>query len=594
MITYSESGLNSASYTALLGANEHATYQYVLHLDSFDWESIEQSAETELIDMDTCVVDDEVWRVWVDSSDQIKIDSISAVVGYSLEHTGEVIASGSNFGRRVTIVTDDPTGNDIRAFFIDSFDAIEYIESTDGGSTWGASTNIGTVTNAKHIAAASLTRVHIASWDGNNTRLHIYEYVTSWTLVSSNIYYTAQFESMDVIEEIAGARDLLFFVAPGPDRYNDYEDTAGDPYPTPMQGVWEMRITIHAADGGESYPRAHRYGYLRQVDVVDAQYEDDIYILSPGSGRHYHRLTERNAVQVSKIGDYFFITYQCWDNGTASVCYSRSMDGIHWEAAQPVGAIPMSWQYGGSMERITTTGTDETYVFLIAYQDVWMTRSTDTTGISETNWDITDDVMGISISQGPIRQLTLQLNNSDGGYNYLADPERLYRLVESLGYIVSGTVIRLQTAIYYIDRVMCSEEGGRRQIQINASCKIGQMRYRAIATDFEMQESQAAVLEDAYDLGRVVAESGNWDAQLESGNETIVLLTHDAYGRALLAGSDHIWCGTAHSALKLASGAASYENVPEAASQGSLRVLARLAGQRGPGMRCAWMCSLRG
>jgi hypothetical protein len=162
--------------------------------------------------------DDMVFTKWSVASG-LEYDDVSIVPGASLSDTAapsmEITA-----GTQLTI----------RVFYIGESDAnIYYVESSDGGATFGAEQTVGALADAKAIASVSTTRVHCASHANGSTRFHVYDYNGSWSATNSLIYWPHQVDHIDAIT--IGDRDLIVFYSEGPIWGDEYQEGG-------VYGIW--------------------------------------------------------------------------------------------------------------------------------------------------------------------------------------------------------------------------------------------------------------------------------------------------------------------------------------------------------------------
>jgi hypothetical protein len=184
MITQTESGLTAGQYSELQTLSTGATYAMTLELMSFTWSNLTGSdAEPEF------------------DSDVTTERLIRAVAGSSIIVSG-CWSTGSSWSTLETITGADgdvyPSvyaggADTIRVFYYTGTD-IKYVESTDQGDTWGSAVTVGTLANVAWLAATSTTKLHVATYDDYNTRLHFYEYSGSWSKTDSNFYYPDTFD----------------------------------------------------------------------------------------------------------------------------------------------------------------------------------------------------------------------------------------------------------------------------------------------------------------------------------------------------------------------------------------------------------------
>lgn len=419
-----ESGLGSADYTELAALDTGGAYTLTLQRVNFLFSLSGGSASG--VVFDACVSTSYIIRIRQNGSD-LTVERSTDGNSWSTRDTISSIAA-----QAVACWAD---GDDIRVWYVESDGAIYYEDSADDGDTWGSPTLLTTLANTKYLAPTALAKLHIATYDNYNTRLHYY---TS-SLTSSPIYYPAQFDGFDA--ETVDDTDVIVFCADGQIRYD-----------TKRQGVWVIR------------QRNGRWSDPSEMDVLD-EYVGDEY--------------ERSGAQVTLINGRLFATFVSIDSGFSATAYSTSADGRYWQHRQPMGAITSR----GCLHILDDT------VYLIGAGDCYESDSTVISLNSTVDTDVTSRLAAYSGSRQRMYQSTITLHNEDGGVDSLMGDNR-YQIVEELGYWGAADKVVQQIALTEVDTFGHNEGLPEDTIVLSSRDRLAWMADRTEADHYEEWESQ--------------------------------------------------------------------------------------------------------
>jgi hypothetical protein len=430
MITQTESGLTAGQYSELQTLSTGATYAMTLELMSFTWSNLTGSDVEPEFDSDV-------------TTERL----IRAVAGSSIIVSG-CWSTGSSWSTLETITGADgdvyPSvyagGTDtIRVFYYTGTD-IKYVESTDQGDTWGSAVTVGTLANVAWLAATSTTKLHVATYDDYNTRLHFYEYSGSWSKTDSNFYYPDTFDGFDA--ETLNGEDVILFGAFGQERYT-----------TSRQGIWAV------------CQRGSTWGGVQEVDVVD---------------EYVHGSVARLLPTLSTIDDKLFALFQVKNGNFSAVSYSRSGSGRFWQHRQPLGA----YNFRAKMHALGD------YTFLLDGDYLYRSLSTPITGQAMTTHDLTGRVTQYGFSQEKMHQVQIVVDNDDGSLVDLTGFER-WRLREEVGYWdAGGTALLVQQALCETDVISTSSTLPVSEVEISARDDLAWMTDRTEADHYNEFDSQ--------------------------------------------------------------------------------------------------------
>ena len=430
MITQGESGLTVGDYSELLTVRTGATYNLTLQRLSFAWSSI--SAGSEIAEFDADTTSEQILRA-VLASGTLTVDRDDGTGSWSeLWTLGSIIAT-------VTPAVWAGSGDTVRVFYYKS-GSLYYNESADEGDTWGGAVEIGALANVAWIAPVSLTKLHIATYDNYNTRLHFYEDDGGWAITDSTIYYPEQFTSFDA--ETIDGRDVILFTAQGQERYD-----------TSRQGVWCIR------------QKGASWSDPLEIDVLD-EYEEGA--------------TERASVRVNLIDSNLFATYVGQDAGFEASCYTVSSAGRFWQHRQPLGNIAIDG-------KLVELGD---YTYLVGGVHLYRSASTPLVGNSTVEHDITSRVTKYSTARSKAHQAQLVIDNDDGGLVDLTDFTR-WQLVEKVGYWADdGDELLIQTALSEIDTVDVAHRLPVSEVRVTSRDHMAWLMDRTEADHYEELDSQ--------------------------------------------------------------------------------------------------------
>jgi hypothetical protein len=475
MITQNESGLTAGDYSEFQDARTGSTYRTTLQRMSFEWTNLSGSVDVQTFD--AAVSASLILRA-VLAATTITVSGCTSEGSWSIKDTLSPLSGPVSPSLWAS-------GDDVRLFYYDAGD-LKWRVSSDGGATWGAGGTIGTLANVAWIAATSLTKLHVATYDNYNTRLHVYVYGGSWTKTDSNIYYPGEFGSFDA--EPCGDYDVLAFDAFGQVRY----DTA-------RRGVWYIR---------------HKdlvWGDPYEIDVLD-EYEI--------------RVNDRSDVLLETIDSKIFATYNALDESTETMCYSRSASGKFWQHRQPLGGVLL---YKGKLLRFGN------YTYFVCGDYLWRSASTPIVGHSTVEHDITDRITQYQGSQQKAYQSSMTIDNDDGSLVDLTAFTQ-WQITEEVGYFASdGDALLIQHALTLLDTVSVDTALPVSQTTISARDYMALLMDYTEADHYEEWESQLRHWDDfanVYDetLDKTILNSGmGHTATMEGYWSTVENTSDDEY-----------------------------------------------------------------
>jgi hypothetical protein len=453
---------------------------------NFKWSKENGSPRTKQFDV--CSVTSGFVRAWKESGFYVKAEY------YDTGSWSETLSANHIISAPPGIVS---SGNTVRVFFGSGVN-VRYYESTDGGQTWGDYQDAGTLTNLKFVAPVSLNVVYAVSNDGNNSRLHRYEYSGSWAKTNSDIYIPHEFESFDA--ETLGDKDVIVFCADGPTRFSSQR-----------QGIWR----IFYQNGYWSDPG--------EVDVIDEYRAYGAY----WSG-YYQGACYRESVKLSTIDDKLWATYIGMDDDVDLTCYSVSADGQNWQLRQPFKDY--DWE--------SKILLDDDTVYLFSDGEMYSSASTVLTGNSTVDTDITSRAKAYSATRYGMHQSVIELSNEDEGLTSLLDDPNRYQVKEELGYYdSSGNKLTQTVALIEVDTVAMIEEGETNIITLTGRDRLAWMADQVEAEHFESWESQLRLVDHFSSLGHTAILTGTWSDNsvtdelqlISNGTEGFALCTAEAF-----------------------------------------------------------------
>jgi len=337
-----------------------------------------------------------------------------------------------------------PAGDDTARIFYASAEGLYYIETTDGGATWGAQQTVdASITDLTEVAAVSLTKVHYTTYDGNNTRLNIYENTGSWTDTNSDIYYPDSFSGFDAESSPDDGFDVLVWCAFGFMRYDSQR-----------QGAWSIR------------EQNGRYSDPTELDVIDE------YVLGTDS---------RTDIRLSLMNGLLFATYIATDKDHAAACFSRSIDGKHWMHRQPIGN-------SRTEEGILVNIGD--YVHFITSAADYRSRSTIMSENSTVEYDVTARNLSYQAGRTLMHTSRHEYSNEDDWFSFVMDPSR-WQIKEELGYYdEDGNALYQTIALVEADRIGKKAAGSEETVWMTCRDRLAWMGGWTEADNYEEWESQ--------------------------------------------------------------------------------------------------------
>lgn len=427
MISQSESGLTAGDYSELKALQDGATYQMTLQRINLTWALLNGNASTNAFD--ACATANKLIRIYL-SGTSITVQGSTGGAWGTLATFSGLTDPGplAVFGEVSTI----------RVFYEDNGTAY-YRESTNEGGSFGSAQAIGVLSNIAAFAPTSLTKLHVTTYDGYNTRLRYYSYSGSWSRTDSSIYYPGQFDGLDA--ETIDGRDVLVFAARGPVRYS-----------TCQQGIWAIRQY-----GG-------KWSDPLRLDVLDEYTAGEEQRIRP---------------RCSLAGSLLFCTFLATDAGYKRAAYSRTAGGQHWEHRQPMGAL----NFEG---KLITLGN---YTYFIGSGLTYRSASTVIVGNSTVETDVTSRVGDYSASRQRTYGSTIVLHNEDGGLDLTGNNR--WQVKEELGYFAGdGDPLLVQVALTEADTITHQRSLPAHLIRVSARDRMAWLMDRTEADHYEERESQ--------------------------------------------------------------------------------------------------------
>lgn len=399
------SGLTKAQYGTLSDLRDGAAYQIVMQRISFDWDTLIASGES--VAFDACSDGDDLWLAYQDGG---------IVVGRFSENAWPVFGTISDDVSIFSIVAKAAGG--ARVFWY-SGGKIYYADTSNLGSP----TLLTALSSVAHLAATSESVLHIVTYDGHNSRFHVW----NGSLVSSDMYWPGTIESLDALS--IQAIDTVIFASRGQKRYTDQR-----------QGVWWMQ----QGNGRWSDPD--------EIDVLD-EYSAGV--------------DQRVKVKLSQVNGIPFATYVAYDASQTLTCFSRTLDGRHWEHRQPLGA---AISYPVVMLALGNN------VYAVGCNGLQRSPSTPLSGLSTVETDITSAVVGYNGSRQRMWQSNIVISNEPPG-DLLPTFDARMGFVERLGYWNGDTPLLQQIALTEVDRVSRAHDLPVNVVKVVARDRLAWMEY---------------------------------------------------------------------------------------------------------------------
>jgi hypothetical protein len=425
-------------------------------------------------------------------------------VASGLEIDDVAIVSGADCSDTARPSLEVVDGEDVtvRVFYVGDDDNVHYIESTDGGSSFGAEQDVGALTNVKAIASVSTTKVHAVSYTSGNTRFHFFEDDGGWSRTDSTIYWPHQVSHIDSIT--IGDRDLVIFYSEGP-MYGEYREAG-------IYGIWEEH---------------GRWSDIFRVDVLD---EADDYAY-------------RKHPMISTANGFYFLTGylsegdEDYNHTTRFVKISK--DGENWSQYIPLVTCP---EAGPAKLLVIDAAADESWpwdtgqqVYIVGYDKIYESDATRLVGEENTalQVDVSNRTRNWTLQRGIISMGNTILSNHDGGLDShsIINEDNTLLLIREAGYHTDEGDEYAQLTKEIVDFIKETDQLPQRHKQVASRDFMAQARDKE-ADHFEYWESQLVGYDNYADdtetgyggLGHTATQKGWWETKnqvlwLRSNNE---------------------------------------------------------------------------
>ena len=449
-------------------------------------------------------------------------------VANGLQYDDVVIVANVNISNtaRPSVELTAGTQATIRVFYVDeNDDEICYVESSDGGNSFGAEVSVGSQSNLGAIASVSPTKVHCVSYANGNSRFHYFELNGAWAETNSLIYWPHKIEHIDAIT--IGDRDLVVFYSEGP-MYGDYREAG-------IYGIW--------VEHG-------RWSDIFKIDVLD---EADAYAY-----RQHPMISEANGI-------YFLVGYLSEgdeDYSHATRFLKTSKDGQNWSQYMPLVTCP---EAGPAKLLVVNAAAGESWpwdtgqqVYVVGYDKVYESDATRLVGEINTalQVDVSSRTRNWQLQRGVVSQANTVLSNHDGALDSHAiiNADNTLLLKREAGYYTGEGDEYAQVTLEAVDFVKETDELPQRHKQVASRDFMAWVRDRE-ADHFECWESQLVGYDNYADdtetgyggLGHTATQKGWW----ETKNNVLWLRSNNEMGLAFATWDSKIMNGQVKAMIRV-------------------------------------------
>lgn len=415
----------------------------------------------------------------------------------------------------------------VRVFYVDEDNNyIHYVQSADGGATFGAEQDVGGLSNLQAIASVSTTKVHAVSYPSGNSRFHAFEYVSgSWSQTDSLIYWPHEIEYMDAIT--IGDRDLIVFYSEGP-MYGNYREAG-------IYGIWYEHNRWSDLFKIDVLDEATTYSYRQRPMISTA---NSLYFLTGylSEGDADYNFQSR-FLKTSKDGQYwsqYVLLPACSEAGPAKLLVVNAAAGQSWP-----------W----------TTGRQ---VYVVGYDKVYESDATRLVG--EINpvlqVDVTSRTTEWDLSRGIIAQATTILSNHDGALDNHAiiNENNTLLLKREAGYVTSAGNEYAQLTLEQVDFIRETDRLPQRHKQVSSRDFMAWMRDKQ-ADHHEGWTSQLVGYDNYHDdtetgyggLSHTATQRGWW----QTAHNVLSLQSNNQEGIAFTTWDSRIMNGQAKAMIRV-------------------------------------------
>lgn len=425
MILEGDTNLTTVQYEAVRDATGDQAFQLTLEKYSLSLSSHDSDGHGSAIEnFDAIVCNDVLVRAYRSAADTITIQTLATEDASDQSWSTVTTLSATGIDEDVPLSL-AVGGDTVRVFYYDETNTqIEYFESTDKGTSWGASVLVEIVSGVLFLAASATTRVHyVTLTSDNNRRLHVAVQSGAWSSTDSEIYWQAEIDSFDAVvgnqadDGASATNDIIVFATDFPHMIGVKVKNTELVYTvTQVQGI----ATIRYQNG--------RWSDHYEFDVVDE---------APAFPSRYD-------IKLSTYGDLLFMTYYRKD-GTSTYSHtaiglSRSKSGIYWELPYLLQAV---------IDGPTILLKRGDHAYLLNSKTTYRSLSCGYTGDAQVTQDLTDYAMDVSTRSADIQEIQVTLANPQQALDNtspLGDDCALQLKLE-LGYHIDGTDRTAQTLL---------------------------------------------------------------------------------------------------------------------------------------------------
>lgn len=528
MISQAESGLGSANYALLEDQGVQPSYQVIASRYHLKFASVDNDGRDSDNLFDVAMTGTTMLRLRV-SADKLladrwtDADSLSSSAWASTDTV--VIASG------VTDVAPSAIAysSTVRCFFYTGT-KIRYVETSDGGASWGSAVDVVTESGVAHLAATSETKVHWVEYrSDNNSRLHYAEWGgASWASVNSSIYWAHEFTGFDAVALDDGI-DVIVFTSGFPPNVG-----------IRAEGVKTRKLVYRSGGLGGFIQRNGRWGEHFEIDVFDDE----------------HSTRTRKYPKLSWINDRLVCV--CYGiDGTSPYSYAchhlyTSMNGYQWRVDELVYII-------GAQHAAMFVGVED-MAYIVTSEQVQRDRQTALFGADHEvlQTDLTTYIGEYSSRFGSMRQTNMQIRESTwlDTLPLVTDPG-IFMVKHYWGFNVGGVINRVLVSTEEVDTIEHESNLPARQGNIQSRDRLMWMsdRYRAPYV-FE-RESQMTGYDSFQDntqtgfggLRHTAVQYGSWGTK----SDELELRSSNKEGMALSTFKLLVWNGSIQAGFQWAS-----------------------------------------
>lgn len=535
-----ESGLTVEQYNKLTDPDRIPAWKVIAKRYNLKFDVLDLSNNppfnNKILDFNSIDIEDENviahvvnGKIYVVTSDGTEMQQPEAVPGY-----GNVARNCSLFNAdsslRVYWAEQQSNGNGlIRVAYYQSVTRTQ-INYTSTGSI-GVALNENEIIS--HIAAASNTRIHyvVQNTARKTYNLRCVEYTGSWQHTSSDIHWSYPIQSFDAATD--GNMDVIVISSQ-------------------MPGIFALKTEAEKVTkklepaGGVS---CFTYKYNTWSDHIEVDVIDNV---------QDYRL--RKNPRINYINNLFCITAFS-KNGSSQNSFSSyrlytSKNGFHWSMGT---ALPLPINITPNSQGLCLIHNND-YVYALGNYSVWRSDASYELELSsdQTEENLTDDILDLSISHDKTMQINIELDNSDGKYtdHYFINEENTIALEIYTGvYDDDGTPILIKIGTAEVETLNLSYDPTSRTLNMQARNRISWINDKTQAEEAKFWQGQLQGADNYSDftdtgfggLGHTAVQTGTWAIE----NNKLALQTSNDASIAFSSFSPYITNGSYRTSFSL-------------------------------------------